>query len=503
MSEMSLSLVKAELQKRGLPAKGKKPVLMARLIVAIKQEESKPSCSQNDNKKSTNTVPKQALPADNGPAASTGEHLSSQSSNHHLSNIQLLRRKEMILKMDTDAVIQEILETSKDSSNNVIRMENRVQKLSGYMESCSEVRDEVIALISDDEIAEEAQKWNDYQRVIDYALDIAQEYISKQSVSKVDEQTTSGSAQHKQSHLKLPKLELPKFDGDVLKFQNFWDQFEAAVHDNDNVPAVQKFTYLRSVLEGAAYHTIEGFEITSAIYQHAVALKHRFVRKRIIISSLVKSIVQLKPRSNKGVESLRDLHDTPKTRIRALEALGEKPMTHSCILLPILETKLRPELSEKWELELTDINEESVDLELFFKFLNKQVISKEAGERNASMIGENGETARGSGGRDKDGTGVKNTREKVFLAAALLASGTNRKSYTAFHLCKEQGHETLKCLELKRQSVDELWQLVRQTRLCFNCLKPANTFHYSSVCRQPKCSVKGCGRRHHTMLHGD
>ena len=146
---------------------------------------------------------------------------------------------------------------------------------------------------------------------------------------------------------------------------------------------------------------------------------------------------------------MRDLHDTLKNRIRALEALGEKPMTHSCILLPMLETKLPPELSEKWELELTDIKEESVDLELFSKFLNKQVISKEAGERDASMIGENGETARGSGGRDKDGTGVKNTREKVFSAAALLASGKNRKSYAACRWCKEQGHETLKCPVLK------------------------------------------------------
>ena len=181
-------------------------------------------------------------------------------------------------------MIQVILETGKSSGNNVVRMENRVQKLNGYVESCIEVRDEIIALISDDEIAEEAQKWIDYRRVIHNALDIAQEYISKQSVSKVDEQTTSGSVEHKQSHLKLPKLELPKFDGDVLKFQNFWDQFEAAVLDNDNVPAFQKFTYLRSVLEGVAYHTIEGFEVTGANYQHAVdALKHRFGRKRIII----------------------------------------------------------------------------------------------------------------------------------------------------------------------------------------------------------------------------
>ena len=54
-----------------------------------------------------------------------------------------------------------------------------------------------------------------------------------------------------------------------MKFQNFGGQFESAVHDNDNVPAVQKFTYLRSVFEGFAYHTIEGFEVTSANYQQA------------------------------------------------------------------------------------------------------------------------------------------------------------------------------------------------------------------------------------------
>ena len=117
------------------------------------------------------------------------------------------------------------------------------------------------------------------------------------------------------------------------------------------MPTVQKFTYLRSVLEGIAYQTIEGFEVTSAKYHYAVdALKHRFDRKRIIISSVVKSVVQLEPRSNKGAASLRDVHDTLKNRIKALEALGEKPMTHSCILLQILETKLSPELSEKWGL---------------------------------------------------------------------------------------------------------------------------------------------------------
>ena len=72
----------------------------------------------------------------------------------------------MILKMDIDAVIQVKQDTSKSSSNNVIRMENRVQKLNGFMKSCSEIRDEIIVLIRENEIAEEAQRWVDYQRAM-------------------------------------------------------------------------------------------------------------------------------------------------------------------------------------------------------------------------------------------------------------------------------------------------------------------------------------------------
>ena len=64
-------------------------------------------------------------------------------------------------------------------------------------------------------------------------------------------------------------------------------------------------------------------------------------------------------------------------RTRALEALGEDATSHGCIF----ETKLPPQLLEKWELELADTQEDEIDLELFFKFLNRQVVSKEAGER--------------------------------------------------------------------------------------------------------------------------
>ena len=36
---------------------------------------------------------------------------------------------------------------------------------------------------------------------------------------------------------------------------------------------------------------------------------------------------------------------------------------------------------------------------------------------------------------------------------------------------------------------------------CFNCLQPGSISHNSKTCRAPKCSVDGCGKKHHQLLH--
>ena len=59
-----------------------------------------------------------------------------------LSGTDLLRQKEKVIKMNVKAVIQVVIATSKSPGNNVIRMENHVQKLNTYWESCNEIGDE-------------------------------------------------------------------------------------------------------------------------------------------------------------------------------------------------------------------------------------------------------------------------------------------------------------------------------------------------------------------------
>ena len=76
---------------------------------------------------------------------------------------------------------------------------------------------------------------------------------------------------------KLPKLVLPKFRGEVTTWIGFWYSYKSAVHDNVNLSKIDKFNYLRSLLEGAASQAIQGLALSSDNYDSAVEiLEQRF-----------------------------------------------------------------------------------------------------------------------------------------------------------------------------------------------------------------------------------
>ena len=43
------------------------------------------------------------------------------------------------------------------------------------------------------------------------------------------------------SNAKLPKVEPPKFDGNPLEFQVFWDLYNAVAHENSKLDDILKF----------------------------------------------------------------------------------------------------------------------------------------------------------------------------------------------------------------------------------------------------------------------
>ena len=78
----------------------------------------------------------------------------------------------------------------------------------------------------------------------------------------------------------LLKLTLPTFDGDILTFQSFWDKFTAIIDSREDLPKVNKFSYLQSVLKGDAKASLQGMSLTASNYDTAKELlQKRFGRR--------------------------------------------------------------------------------------------------------------------------------------------------------------------------------------------------------------------------------
>ena len=120
---------------------------------------------------------------------------------------------------------------------------------------------------------------------------------------------------------KLPKLEIPKYSGDYTQWQPFWDKFTAVI-DQSNLPVVNKFTYLQSLLQGEAAAAIAGLSLTTENYTTAKAiLEKRFGRKERIIFGHIQQLLKMQPISTNGSGNLWTLHDEIQANVRILENL--------------------------------------------------------------------------------------------------------------------------------------------------------------------------------------
>ena len=116
--------------------------------------------------------------------------------------------------------------------------------------------------------------------LISHVLDIC---ATEQEPTILDTSCSSSSSSHS-LQVKLPKLSLPTFKEDPMKWGIFWDQFNATVHNNPQLDNGQKLSYLRDCIKDPKvspllYRAI----VTPGQYNELVQLlKERYDKKRFI-----------------------------------------------------------------------------------------------------------------------------------------------------------------------------------------------------------------------------
>lgn len=147
-------------------------------------------------------------------------------------------------------------------------------------------------------------------------------------------------ATSKNSGVNLPKIDVPTFDGDILHWRQFWDQFCISVHERTNFSNAEKLVYLQHALKGgSAKATIEGLSQTGEHYEEAVScLTARYDCPRLIHQAHVKKIIDTPPLKEGTGKELHRLHYTLQQHLRALKSMGDEPS--SSFITSLIELKL-------------------------------------------------------------------------------------------------------------------------------------------------------------------
>ena len=121
---------------------------------------------------------------------------------------------------------------------------------------------------------------------------------------------------------RLPKIEYKKFADQMVKWQEFWDTFEAPIHKNPSLQRIEKFNYLRAQLENEALQSIEGLELTNTNYEAATnLLKETYGNNQLIVDSHGTKLIEIPPASNKTT-LLRAMYDAIEQHLWSLYSLG-------------------------------------------------------------------------------------------------------------------------------------------------------------------------------------
>ncbi|KRZ05281.1 hypothetical protein T11_3747 [Trichinella zimbabwensis] len=181
---------------------------------------------------------------------------------------------------------------------------------------------------------------------------------------------------------KPPRAPLPKFDGDILQFKSFWDQFESSIHQREGLSDITKFLHLRSCLSGSALKAIEDVTICAENYPEVVqTLKSRFYRLPDVVESYVLSVMNVKACSNEGAGELTRLHDVLNRHFLELKALGKDVncgLNGFHVILPTLKRKLPSGTMTEWKTFIKDKKDDEIHSDVFLAFLLEQARIKDA-----------------------------------------------------------------------------------------------------------------------------
>ncbi|XP_064482941.1 uncharacterized protein LOC135395778 [Ornithodoros turicata] len=253
-----------------------------------------------------------------------------------------LKTKRSVRRTKNTKLINEVCSLLQEPDVTVTALNGLRDRLIASNDELKQLNVQIDPLVADEDLEAEYSTVGYYEDEFVKALsDIKSKLAALQmssSASAPVNSSATGPEKPRNTGVKLPKLQLVQFKGELSQWQQFWEQFEATVHNNDQLSDVEKLQYLRSLLVGPAATAISGLQCTAACYKDALdILTQRFGDKRRIEREHLHNLRHLpRVKSSEDVPALRKLYDRVQTNTRGLQSLGVSSTTYSSMMVDIL-----------------------------------------------------------------------------------------------------------------------------------------------------------------------
>ncbi|XP_053691615.1 uncharacterized protein LOC128740128 [Sabethes cyaneus] len=277
------------------------------------------------------------------------------------------------------------------------------------------------------------------------------------------------------SHVRLPDVKLPTFNGNTDNWLNFHDLYLSLVHSSAELSNIQKFYYLRSSLAGNALQLIQTIPISAnnyvvawnllvEHYQNPVRLKQTYVDALFDFTCLKR-------------ESAADLHSLVEkfdANVRVLRQLGEQTQCWDVLLIKMLGSRLDPTTRRDWE--------EHASTKDFVTFTDLTTFI----QRRVTVL-QNVQS------KSIETPPTSTVKRPAFRPVSSI--GASQFNLRKCVMCSDH-HPLYMCSIFTKMSIENKEREIRRHQLCRNCLRKGhrvNDCQSSSTCHK-------CRGRHHTQL---
>ena len=182
-----------------------------------------------------------------------------------------LPRLKRVRGASVSRLITQVEETLAElTDQSIVKLQQLKESLNSKLEVISPLDGKILNLTAEEELDHEVQQADEMRKKISLCIIKIQAALNgtREKTATARELTDpprppattryrdSSPEHHYACHVKLPKLSIKTFGGDLTKWTTFWDAFDAAVHSNPVLSNFERFNYFNSLLDSTAAEAV-------------------------------------------------------------------------------------------------------------------------------------------------------------------------------------------------------------------------------------------------------